>query len=44
MYAESYDEYRLRREIYVNFDVELPREMASKPDWNMVQNYLDEFN
>lgn len=39
-YAESYDEYYLRREIYVNFDVELPREMASKPDWNRIDKFL----
>lgn len=42
MYAESYDEYRLRREIYVNFDVQLPRELACKPDWTEIQQYLDQ--
>jgi hypothetical protein len=41
MYAESYDEYCLRREIYVNFDLELPREMALKQDWNKIEVFLN---
>ena len=40
IYAESYDEYCLRREIYINFDLELPREMASTPDWNKIEKFL----
>lgn len=43
-YAESYDEYCLRREIYKNFDLELPREMALKPDWAEIDNYLSKLN
>ena len=42
-YAESYNEYCLRRDIYINFNLELPRELVSKPDWNKIQDYLDEF-
>lgn len=40
LYAESYEEYCLRREIYVNFDVELPREIAKNCDWTDIDNYL----
>ncbi|WP_180082787.1 hypothetical protein [Acinetobacter sp. YH12201] len=41
-YAEIYDEYCLRREIYINFNSELPRELACKPDWSEIQQYLDQ--
>ena len=41
-YAEIYDEYCLRREIYINFNSELPRQLACKPDWSEIQQYLDQ--
>lgn len=40
-YAESYDEYCLRREIYINFNVELPREIILTNDWNIINEYLE---
>lgn len=40
-YAENYDEYHLRREIYLNYDVELPREIAQKCDWNEIDVFLN---
>ncbi|MFG0635334.1 hypothetical protein [Acinetobacter soli] len=39
-YTESYDEYYLRREIYINFALELPRKMATTPDGNKIENFL----
>ncbi|WP_445345105.1 hypothetical protein [Acinetobacter bohemicus] len=40
-YADSYEEYYLKREIYLNFDKELPREISSKLDMNQVIEFLD---
>lgn len=40
MYAESYDEYCLRREIYVNFDLELPRDIAMSKNWHLIGMYI----
>lgn len=40
-YAESYDEYCLRREIYINFNFELPREIILTNDWNIINEYLE---
>lgn len=40
-YSESYDEYCLRREIYINFNVELPREIILTNDWNIINEYLE---
>ncbi|MDH1242039.1 hypothetical protein N5B99_15495, partial [Acinetobacter johnsonii] len=40
-YADSYEEYYLKREIYLNFDKELPREISSKLDMNQVIAFLD---
>ena len=40
-YAESYDEYCLRRDIYINFNVELPREIILTNDWNIINEYLE---
>ncbi|WP_435337779.1 hypothetical protein [Acinetobacter sp. LH3_13] len=40
-YADSYEEYYLKREIYLNFDKELPREISSKLDMNQVMEFLD---
>lgn len=39
-YAESYDEYYLRREIYINYNVELPRELVKESDWNRIDEFL----
>lgn len=39
-YAESYDEYCLRRDVYVNFGKEIPRELALQQDWNLIDKYL----
>ena len=39
-YAESYGEYCLRREIYINYDVELPRRLAQNCDWNKIDSFL----
>ena len=43
LYAESYDEYCLRREIYINYDIELPRRLAQSCDWNEIDNYLSKY-
>lgn len=40
LYAESYDEYCLRREIYINYDVELPRKLSQNFDWTGIDNFL----
>lgn len=42
-YAESYEEYCLRREIYLNYGVELPRELAQNYDWDEIDNYLSKY-
>ena len=39
-YADGYEQYCLRREIYVNFDVELPRDLALRSNWNEIDIYL----
>ena len=39
-YAESYDEYVLRREIYVNYDKELPRELYKELSWSKIDYFL----
>ncbi|MDM1310828.1 MULTISPECIES: hypothetical protein [Acinetobacter] len=41
LYAESYEEYCLRREIYINYDVELPRRLAQNCDWNEIDKFLN---
>lgn len=40
-YADSYEEYYLKREIYLNFDKELPRDISSKLDMHKVIEFLD---
>lgn len=40
-YADSYEEYCLRREIYINYDIELPRELAQNCDWNEIDHFLN---
>ena len=42
-YAESYGEYCLRRGIYINYDVELPRRLAQNCDWNKIDSFLSNF-
>ena len=42
-YAESYEEYCLRREVYINYNVELPRILAQNRDWNEIDNYLSKY-
>lgn len=39
-YADSYEEYYLRREIYINYDVEVPREIILSKEWNKIEMYL----
>jgi len=41
LYAESYEEYCLRREIYINYDIELPRILAQNCDWNKIDSFLN---
>ena len=40
IYAESYDEYYLRREVYINYDIEVPREIVLSRDWNQIVQIL----
>lgn len=40
-YADSYEEYCLKREIYLNFDKELPRDISSGLDMNKVIEFLE---
>ena len=40
-YAESYEEYFLRREVYINYGVELSRKLALNCDWNEIDEFLD---
>lgn len=41
MYAESYDEYCLRRDIYVHFGKELPRKLSKTEQWNEIDDFLN---
>lgn len=41
LYAESYDEYSLRRDIYINFDKELPREFCISSDWDLIFKFIE---
>lgn len=40
LYAETYDEYGLRREVYINFDLELPRGIAKSNSIDKLDIYL----
>lgn len=40
-YAESYEEYCLRREIYTSFDLELPRNISLMLDMDKVIKFID---
>lgn len=40
LYAESYEEYRLRRDIYINFGKEISRGILKNGDWREIENYL----
>lgn len=42
LYAQSYDEYCIRREIYTNFDLELPRDISLTLDMDKVINFIGE--
>jgi len=41
LYAESYEEYCLRREIYINYDIKLPRILAQTCNWNEIESFLN---
>jgi hypothetical protein len=41
IYAESYEEYCLRRGIYVHFGKELPRELSKIEQWNEIDDFLN---
>ena len=41
LYAESYDEYCLRRDIYVHFGKELPRKLSKTEQWNEIDYFLN---
>ena len=41
IYAESYDEYCIRRDIYTHFGKELPRKVAKEGDWRKIEEFLD---
>ena len=41
IYAESYDEYCIRRDIYTHFGKELPRKIANEGDWRKIEEFLD---
>ena len=40
-YAESYDEYCLRREVFINFNFELPREISLTLNINRIGDFID---
>lgn len=40
-YANSYEEYFLRRDIYVNFNKEIPRELYINGDWNLIFRFIE---
>lgn len=41
LYAESYEEYCLRREVYINFNLELPREISLTLNINRISDFID---
>lgn len=41
LYAESYDEYCLRRDIYVHLGKELPRKLSKTEQWNEIDDFLN---
>lgn len=41
LYAETYGEYCLRRDIYTNFDLELPRDISLTLDMDKVIKFID---
>lgn len=40
-YADSYEEYTFRREIYINFGKEIPRHLYGKSDWDEIIDYIE---
>lgn len=42
-YANSYNTYTLKREIYLNFNIEIPTELITNDiNWNLIFNYIEE--
>lgn len=41
LYAQSYDEYCIRRDVYTHFGKELPREIAKGGDWGEIEGFLE---
>ncbi|MFW6407066.1 hypothetical protein [Acinetobacter baumannii] len=41
LYAESYDEYYLRREVFITFNFELPREISLTLNINIIGDFID---
>jgi len=41
MYAESYDEYCLRREVFINFNFELSREISLTMNIDRISDFID---
>ncbi len=40
-YADSYTEYCMRRYFYESFEVELPREISTKGNWQLISEYIE---
>ncbi len=41
IYAESYDEYCIRRDVYTHFGKEISREIAVNNDWDKIINFIE---
>ncbi|WP_213064672.1 MULTISPECIES: hypothetical protein [unclassified Acinetobacter] len=41
LYAGCYEEYELRRAIFINFGKELPRYLAKQANWDEIEGYLN---
>lgn len=44
LYAENYEEYCLRREIYINFGKELPKKLSKDRSWGRIEEFLKQTN
>lgn len=44
IYAESYEEYTLRRYFFISFGCELPREISKYSDIHLVSSYIEQQN
>lgn len=40
-YADSFEEYEIRREVYKNFGREIPREISIKKDLDLLVKFID---